>query len=436
MADDGTALGDLLSGAAGRPVDRQGLNAVVQQGQALSGLRTAQTEDALMNAQRMREESDAGDQLETALGALTGPDGKPSMTPSQAHFTATQMKFVHGGAQPALEALGQLQKNNAFSTVANPDADPNARLASDQALNPGAQPFQDVGNQVIPRMAPLSQTNGATVEQTPFSTSVENKNNADAGLATAQANNPAAFHPSSVQIMDPTAVTMRGHMIAQGQAPMPTPYEWSKNPKNAAAVTQAALGENPNIIQSMQPQIAATIKDFAGAGKNGQALQGYHTVDAHLQMLSDAAAALNNGDVQGMNAVVNHVKTFFGSAAPTDANMLPQFIATEAMRALTRNNIGAVADRDDAQQKINVMNQGPAQQKEAISALNKILAAGKTSLEASYNSGTLGMAGKPGTPTFDQIYSGTVGQPAAPAAAPASGGASVLTYDPATGTFK
>lgn len=166
------------------------------------GLRSAQTEEAIANAQRMREESDAGDDLENALGQLTGPDGKPMLTPSQAHFTKTQMVFLHGGAQSALQALGEMQKNNAFSAVANPAADPNTRLAADQALNPGANPYQVAGDQLIPRFAPATQTPvagaepAAPVQETPVSTSVIGKNNADAALANATAQNPALFHPT------------------------------------------------------------------------------------------------------------------------------------------------------------------------------------------------------------------------------------------------
>lgn len=193
---DSTALGDLLSGAAGHPVDRQGLNAVVQQGQALSGLRTAQTEDALANAQRMREESDAGDELESALTNMTGPDGKPVMPPSVAHFTATQMKFTHGGAQAALQAYQEAQKAGAFSNVNNPNADPAQRLASDQALNPGANPYQTVGDQVIPRFAPAGPNAAPPVMQTPVSDANVADKNADVALKTAQANNPALFHPT------------------------------------------------------------------------------------------------------------------------------------------------------------------------------------------------------------------------------------------------
>lgn len=204
---DSEALGDLLSGAAGHPIDRPGLNAAVMQGQALAGLRTAQTEDALLNAQRMREEQDAGDQLESTLASMTDPTGKPIMSPSQAKFTATQMKFLHGGAQPALEAVNQAQKNTAFSTVADPNADPNSRLAAMQAASMKPESaFTNVGDQLVGNMGPTAAT-APNVIQTPVS-------QADVALKNAQTTNPGAFHP--------------GGAGTAGRPPVNE--QWAKNP--------------------------------------------------------------------------------------------------------------------------------------------------------------------------------------------------------------
>lgn len=402
-------LGDLLAGASGHPVNRPALDAAVMQGQAMAGLRTAQTEDALLNAQRMREEQEASDNLEGALMGAKGPDNQPLFTPSQAHFTATQMKFLHGGAQPALEAWQTAQKINAFSNVNNPGVAPEQRLASDQALNPGANPYQTVGDQVIPRFAPGSQQPGPNVtpdvQQTPVSQANVAEKNAEANLKNQEASNPGAFHPGAT-LLTPAQVQTRAGMIANGTAPMPSPYEWTKNPKLAADTVTAALQINPNVSQTYEKQISDTVADFSGKGKNGQALTGYRTVDAHVALLKDAAEALQNHDTNALNFVLNHAKLLFGDATPTDANMLPQFIATEGMRALARNGIGTGKDRDELGQKISVMTQGPAQQQETIAEFNKILNGGKKSLEASYNAGTMGRGGNPGVPTFDQVYAG------------------------------
>jgi len=168
------------------------------QGQAMAGLRSAQTEDALLTAQRMREEQDASTNLEGALIEAKDASGKNLFTPSQARFTATQMKFLHGGANQALEAWQTGQKINATQTVADPNADPNARLAADQALNPGAQPYQSVGDQLIPRFAPGGQAPGQapTVAQTPVSTANVADKNASARLHNVQAD-VGGFNPNT-----------------------------------------------------------------------------------------------------------------------------------------------------------------------------------------------------------------------------------------------
>ena len=115
------ALGDLLSGAGGHTVDRDNLNAYITQGQALAGLRSSQTEEALLNAQRMRDEQDAFSNLEGAMVGLKGPDGNPMMTPSQAHLAALDMQARHGSAKDALEAVNQGQKNQAFAGMTDPN---------------------------------------------------------------------------------------------------------------------------------------------------------------------------------------------------------------------------------------------------------------------------------------------------------------------------
>ena len=63
MADQngisGSPLGDLFAGAAGANINRPQLNAFVANSQAINGLRSAQTQDALIKAQQAQEETDA-----------------------------------------------------------------------------------------------------------------------------------------------------------------------------------------------------------------------------------------------------------------------------------------------------------------------------------------------------------------------------------------
>ncbi len=99
----GQGLADLLSGAAGAPVNRPHLDAFVANSQATNGLRSAQTEEALLNAQRAQDEQVASGQLEEAFI-------KAGARPADAHLMATAAK-MHTGS--AINAMDMFKAHNA-----------------------------------------------------------------------------------------------------------------------------------------------------------------------------------------------------------------------------------------------------------------------------------------------------------------------------------
>lgn len=190
---DNTALGDLLSGAAGHPINRPALEAAVIQGQALAGLRTAQTENSLLQAMRMREEQDASDQLEGALLNAKDPSGNPLFTPSQAKFTATQMKFLHGGSKEALEGWNAAQKAAATATLGDvAQLGTPAQTAAQQALKGEvATPFE-----IKPESGVLPGAFQPDVLQTPGGIASTEKDTQQARLYGAQAD-AGGFNPNT-----------------------------------------------------------------------------------------------------------------------------------------------------------------------------------------------------------------------------------------------
>src|ERR1700761_553638 len=98
-------LFDTLAGGFGHGVDRPALNAFVANSQAANGLRTAQTDEALNNAQMQQEEMNAHADLENSLASVTGDDGKPILGRSQAHLVANKLKGHFGNAQVVMQAL-------------------------------------------------------------------------------------------------------------------------------------------------------------------------------------------------------------------------------------------------------------------------------------------------------------------------------------------
>jgi hypothetical protein len=163
------------------------------QGQALAGLRSSQTEEALAKAQETRDQIAARSRLGDSLYQMLDQQGDPhARTNSVAATDAMIAGF--GDAKTAMGMIDQAQKNRAFATVTDPNADPNARLAADQGLSPGAQPFQAAEGQLIPRFAPNSQTATPQVYQTPVSTATANEKQASANLHQAQAD-VGGFNP-------------------------------------------------------------------------------------------------------------------------------------------------------------------------------------------------------------------------------------------------
>ena len=107
-------IGDILSGAAGHPVDRLGLQSFVANSQAMNGLRSAQTEEAMANAQKMTEQSQAQGQMEDALVA----DGHPQ---SEAHLISTISRGMLGDQfEHVVKGIGDQQQQGFHGTLGDP----------------------------------------------------------------------------------------------------------------------------------------------------------------------------------------------------------------------------------------------------------------------------------------------------------------------------
>lgn len=235
----GSGLGDILAGIGGAPVNRLALGGMMLGGQAIAGLRTAQTEEALLNAQKAREQEDARSRLEGALTSEAGPDGQPIRTPSEAKVLATTMIAGYGNAEQAEMAHKTAIQARNTQTLGNPNADPNARMAADQALNPGANPYQIAGNQLIPRFAPNSQTAPAAVQQTPVSAAHTGLENSNANLSDVRAA-VGGFAPRQGQI-DLSQYPELARAVNEGRL---DPLRL--NTRNIQVMSQLAQG-NPNL---------------------------------------------------------------------------------------------------------------------------------------------------------------------------------------------
>lgn len=117
---DSQSLFDTLAGSftPGGGVNRPGLNAFVASNQSANGLRTAQTDAAIGNAQKLQDETNARHALESNLSGVVDDAGNPLHTPSEAKLIASELIAAGGqGAEGIMKAYGEALKNRATKTL-------------------------------------------------------------------------------------------------------------------------------------------------------------------------------------------------------------------------------------------------------------------------------------------------------------------------------
>lgn len=406
-------LGDLLAGAAGAPADfRTRINTAAAQAASMNMYRSAETAEAFQRARQVRAEAMASEQKLNAQQNLSASFIKLG-------FSADVSDGLAGaslaGINPeALEkAMSEDQWRELEHTAQDQTASPQARTVASNVLYASGRWKPDFIQDKGGNNVDFSHTDPLN----PQPTSTLNPQGS-AALTNADAHMITAKRPGTIT-MNPQQIDQRATLIANGQLPMPTQYEFTRNPAQAGAIIDAVLQKNPQASSMMQPVMQATYKDFAGGGQNGKRLQGYRTVEAHLDQLDQLADALKNGDNQTVNAIANSVAAWSGDAAPTNAKLLPQFVAAETMRALSNNGIGTGEERDRLQQSMSLTKFSPEQYEGAASTLRNALNGGIESLRRSYDAGTFGRGGQGFLPSFDDVYHGTVAsQPMLPKSTP------------------
>lgn len=230
-------LGDFLAGVGGANVNRPGLEAFVANSQANNALRSAQTEEALLKAQDARDQQDARQRVEGSLGTYLSSINDPHPA-EHAKALGDLMASHYGNDFKESEAgLTSALHNNAFQTVTNPNAPPDARMAADQGLNPGANPYQVDQGQLIPRFQAKGQGGPPTVFQTPGSQATQAGQNAGANLHNVQAAaggfNP---HTAGVANLPPEQQAAIEQAMAEGRL-----HYKDINSRNAAVIGSMAL---------------------------------------------------------------------------------------------------------------------------------------------------------------------------------------------------
>jgi hypothetical protein len=367
-------LFDALSGAFGHPVNRAGLNAYVANGQALNGLRSAQTDEAMQNAQRMRDEADASDQLEQAYQA-TG------MRPVDAHAAATISKAKYGNAQQAMDALLASQKLQNTQTLSDPTKlnSPEQTAAQQGIQGKVAEPVTAPSQYVtLPGMAPPN------VQQTPLAAAETSEHGANALLHTQQALHPEKFHGALggtdltpeqasdiaefIRLNPASAANIRALLMKGGAAvahqlitavggaqpgavpaaPGAVPAAPGAAPAAPAAPAVPVAHTPPNGITpapgvSLNEQ-AAIRKAFA-SGPESRNVGALDTMAQHAVLFDAIADQMKNGNFVPTNWIKQHWMQTFGSAVPGNLKLAGDFLGREAIRATVNSGAGTGEER-------------------------------------------------------------------------------------------
>lgn len=230
MADSQT-LFDTLAGSFGHGIDRPQLNAFVANSQAINGLRTAQTDQAINNAQLQQEELQAHAHIKDALTNLKDDNGTPLTTPSGADLLATVLKSKFGSFKDALEGYRGIQDSRNTSILSDPNQlNTPAQTAAQQGLQSKlAEPVAAPPNMIVPAgVTPnIQQTaqGAAQTAQTKAMTGLDIARAEEAHAAAQRKGNPIGsldpqtLHDGALVVMaDPQKMSQYAGFGASGQA--------------------------------------------------------------------------------------------------------------------------------------------------------------------------------------------------------------------------
>jgi len=390
-------LGDILAGAAGHPVNRPALDRYVATAQATNGLHSAQTEEALLNAQKARDEQTAYGQLEDNLANVTDANGKPIFNRSQARFAAGQAIATHGGVLPALQAVQEGQKIGATTTLGDVASlgTPAATAAGQVMSGKPAEPIAAHDEMILP-----AGVAAPTVVQTPLGVAKTHQADALAGLNVKKTNDPGAFHgsggPTDPNALELGAYTLykTGNMPSMGMgnggarlAMMQRAAEMANQEQQTGQPFENAGFDR---ILSRKQDYAAGTKAVAGfaSGTQGNQVRSINNVVGHLQLFEDTFDALQNGDVQALNSLNAGWQKQFGKPVPATLSAMSQVIGPELLKSLVTTGAGTGPEREHFAEQAGSLSNAPEQTHSAVQALRGMLGRQLQDFELQYANST------------------------------------------------
>ena len=133
---------------------------------------------------------------------------------------------------------------------------------------------------------------------------------------------------------------------------------------------------------------ARKVLTSAIGGKLGDTINAYNTASAHLDMLSQAADALNNGNIQALNKVGNEFNKQTGSPAPTNFKAVEDAVAGEVSKTF-KGGQATDAEIKQAEDAISAAS-SPAQLKGVINTYKGLMASKRDAIRQQVQQGQQG----------------------------------------------
>lgn len=214
-------------------------------------------------------------------------------------------------------------------------------------------------------------------------------------------------------------------MIANYDTPFPQAIMY-RRPEMGAQLIAKVQAANPTYDAKNYPVAQATMTAFA-KGKQGDTVRFIGNTLQHMDVLRQAADALNNGDYPLLNRLANAVGTQAGSSAPTTYNAIASVVGNEVVKAVVGSG-GGVGDREKSQQILADFN-NPKTVSGVLGGYTNLLGGQLSGLEQQYKAGTQrdDFAERFLTPQTQQLRASQ--KAGGTGAAPASSGTSVTAPD-------
>jgi hypothetical protein len=313
----GTALGGSVNDAQGQSISFLKGQNLGMQNQHLG----AETQAALAQAEERVNKQKALKTLAPMMSKI------PGITPEMADAAATTLA-AGGNVMDMFNAAAKSQEVGFRNAAA---AAPTPAGANRQLLNLANGPVdlnQSMGEGTYTDRFDPTQA----VHTNELGDALVGQRNASADLDRERAAHPENFRAPVAPPLDPATIAALGALAAKGQIGLPTGRALTT--PTGAGIVQAAAGINPNLDQATFPNRQAAIKSFKGGGVDGRQVGFISTALTHLDTTDKLAQALNNGDFQVVNRLMNALGAQTGSPAPTSLQGAGIIVGNEVVKAI------------------------------------------------------------------------------------------------------